>query len=87
MQSDLWGIMDKLNKEEEIISEAKRIIKDNIKFFESILAHLNGEDIRLKARATFAAWCLHQYLNNQFIDDLERAVHKEKMGEKQIDVH
>jgi len=56
------------------------IVKPDIKFFESLLKHLNGNDEGLKSRAMWASWCLHTYLNNGLILDIQKAM-KEHGGD------
>lgn len=67
-----------MKKEYENILEAKRSIKAHIQFFESLLNHLNGTDKALRGRACFASYCLHRYMNDQFMNDLQNAIEKSK---------
>lgn len=61
-------------KEDENVYEAKQSVKAHIKFFESLLGHLNGKDHVLKGRAMWAAWCLHRYINDGLVFDIEKAM-------------
>ena len=62
-----------MNTEEQNIKEAKNSIKYHIKFCQSLLKHVSGSDEQLKLRAMYATWCLHRYINDQLIDDIEKA--------------
>ncbi len=61
-------------REDQSVIEAKKSIKHHIKFFESLLKHLNGDDLILKGRSMWAAWCLHRYINDGLITDMEKAM-------------
>jgi hypothetical protein len=54
--------------------EAKHSIKENIKFFQMLLEHLKGPDKALRGRAIIAAWCVHRYMNDKLLDDVEKAM-------------
>jgi hypothetical protein len=56
------------------IQEAKLSIKSHIKFFESLLGHIKGNNEVLKARSMWASWCLHRYINDQLVFDIEKAM-------------
>ena len=56
------------------VKEAKKSLKTHIKFFEAMLQHIKGTDQTFKARAMWATWCLHQYINNQLMTDIEKAM-------------
>ena len=56
------------------IQEAKLSIKSHIKFFESLLGHIKGNNEMLKARAMWATWCLHRYINDGLMVDIEHAM-------------
>lgn len=60
--------------QQENIHDAKKSLKSHIKFFESILKHLNGDDPILLARSMWTAWCLNQYINDGLMRDIERAI-------------
>jgi hypothetical protein len=70
---------------EQNIYEAKQSIKSHIKFFESLLKHLNSDADRQKNRALWASWCLHRYINEGLIVDIEQAMksHTAANDEKQ----
>ena len=63
-----------MNKENKNVYEAKQSVKAHIKFFEALLKHLNGNDEVLKGRAMWASWCLHRYINDSFIPDIEKSM-------------
>ena len=56
------------------IQEAKLSIKSHIKFFESLLKHISGNDQELRGRSMWASWCLHRYINDKLIIDIEQAM-------------
>ncbi len=64
------------NEENKNIYEAKKSLKSHIKFFESLLHHINGTDEVLRARAMWATWCLHRYMNDRLIIDIEKAMNE-----------
>jgi hypothetical protein len=66
-----------MTDESNNVLEAKKSIKSHIKFFESLIKHLNSDNEVLKSRAMFAAWCLHRYLNDGLIIDMEKAMCKQ----------
>lgn len=56
------------------ITEAKKSLKHHIKFFDSLLLHIRrGEEPHL-SRAMWATWCLHRYINDGLIKDIEKAM-------------
>lgn len=63
-----------MNREDNSVIEAKKSLKAHIKFFEALLKHLNGNDTILKGRAMWATWCLHRYLNDGLLVDIEKAM-------------
>jgi hypothetical protein len=65
-----------MTKEHSNVLEAKRSLKDHIKFMEILIKHLNGPDKLLRGRATWAAWCIHRYLNDKLIGDIQDAIKK-----------
>ncbi len=60
--------------EDKNVQEAKQSLKSHIKFFEALLNHIKGGDEVLKGRAMWATWCLHRYINDGLINDIERAM-------------
>lgn len=64
----------KTEQENKNIHEAKQSLKAHIKFFEALLGHIKGNDQVLQARAMWATWCLHRYINDGLIADIERAM-------------
>lgn len=65
-----------MTQEYNNVLEAKKSVKSHIEFFEALLKHLNGTDKALRSRACFAAWCLHRYINDQLINDIQDAMEK-----------
>jgi hypothetical protein len=63
------------------ITEAKKSLKHQIKFFESLLAHIKRCEEPMLSRAMYASWCLHRYIQDQLMDDMEQAM-KEHTNEK-----
>lgn len=63
-----------MKKQNENVYEAKQCIKSHIKFFESLINHLNSSSEVLKGRAMWATWCLHRYINDGLISDIEKAM-------------
>lgn len=60
------------------ITEAKKSLKYHIKFFESLLTHIRrGEEPHL-SRSMWATWCLHRYINDQLVFDIEKAISENK---------
>lgn len=59
-----------MTKEYDTVLEAKRSAKAHIEFFEKLLEHLKGHDKALRTRAVWAAWCLHRYINDHLINDV-----------------
>ncbi len=58
--------------EEKNVYEAKKCIKATIKFFESLLGHLNSNDEAFKNRALFASWCIKRYMDDGLASDMEK---------------
>ncbi len=67
-----------MSEENSNVSEAKQSIKSHIKFFEALLKHLNGNDKVLQGRAMWAKWCLHRYINDGLVNDIEKAMRENK---------
>lgn len=63
-----------MTQEYNTVLEAKKSIKAHIEFFESLLKHLNGTDKALRGRAVWAAWCLHRYINDRLIGEIQMAI-------------
>ena len=61
-------------KENDNVREAKKSLKSHIKFFESLLHHIRFGEEQMKARAMWATWCLHRYINDGLIEDIEKAM-------------
>jgi hypothetical protein len=63
-----------MTQEYNTILEAKRSIKAHISFFEELLKHLNGPNKALRSRAVWATWCLHRYINDKLIGEIQTAI-------------
>jgi hypothetical protein len=61
-------------KDNNNVTEAKQSLKSHIKFLEALLDHVKGEDEIMKGRAMWTTWCLHRYINDGLIKDLEKAM-------------
>ena len=61
-------------REDKSVQDAKKSLKHHIKFFESLKAHLTGPNEVQKALAMWATWCLHRYINDSLIGDIEKAM-------------
>lgn len=68
-------------KEDKNVYEAKQSLKSHIKFFEALLNHIKGNDPVLKGRAMWATWCLHRYINDGLVKDIEMAMQQVRGGE------
>lgn len=73
-----------MTKEYDTVLEAKKSVKAHIIFLETILEHLKSHDKVLRGRAVLASWCLHRYINDHFINDINHvmAANAQKDGEK-----
>ena len=65
-------------------ADAKKTLKSHIKFLESLIKHIDGTDKLFKGRAMWTAWCLHKYINNNLMLDIEQAM--KEHGSGHIDV-
>jgi hypothetical protein len=74
-----------MSREDKAVIDAKKSLKAHIKFFESLLGHLRGNDTILKGRAMWATWCLHRYINDGLIGDIENAM--KEHGENKNESH
>ncbi len=63
-----------MSKSQGNVYEAKQSIKYHIKFLQSLKSHISGSDKVLKSRAMWATWCLHRYINDKLIEDMEKAM-------------
>lgn len=70
-------------RDNENIQEAKQSLKSHIKFLESLLGHIKHGDPILQGRAMWATWCLHRYINDQLVFDIEKAMTQFGDKEKQ----
>ena len=69
-----------MSKEDANVYEAKKSLKAHIKFLEALLSHLKGSDQILKGRAMWASWCIHRYLNDSLVADIESAMRRSQLG-------
>ena len=60
--------------ENDNVREAKKSLKSHIKFLESLIKHLQFGDNVMRGRAMWASWCLHRYINDGLISDIEKAM-------------
>lgn len=60
----------------ENIKEAKNSLKAHIKFFQALLSHIRSEQEPFMSRAMWATWCLHRYINDKLMTDIEEAIKK-----------
>lgn len=60
--------------ENKNITDAKHSLKSHIKFLEALLKHINGNDTILKNRAMWATYCLHRYINDGLMIDIETEI-------------
>lgn len=56
------------------ITEAKESIKYHIKFFESLLDNIRRGKEPHMGHAMWATWCLHRYIEDRLIEDIEKAI-------------
>lgn len=63
-----------MSEENKNVYEAKKSLKAHIKFFDALLKHVSGNDEALKARAMWATWCLHCYINDGLMIDIQHAM-------------
>lgn len=69
-----------MNKDEKNVYEAEVSIRAHIKFLKALLSHLKGSDQVLKGRAMWASWCIHRYLNDVLVADIESAMRRSQLG-------
>lgn len=69
---DEKGLM--MTKKHNNVLDAKRSLKIQITFMETLIKHLNGPDKALRTHAMWASWCFDQYFNNRFLDDIHNAI-------------
>lgn len=74
LKAGLIGQMKIDNGRKKITYEAKQSLKDHIRFIQSLIKHLTGKDETSKAKAVWTAYCLHNYLENGLISDVEKAI-------------
>ncbi len=67
-----------MSREDASVVDAKAVIKHQIKFLESLKKHIFGDNLMLKSNAMWTAWCLHQYMQNHLIKDIETAMREHK---------
>ena len=66
--------------EDHNVIEAKKALKHHIKFFTTLLKHLNGNDPDYKNRAVWVTWFLHKYINTGLALDMEKALKEQMEG-------
>lgn len=70
-----------MNKNEHI-KEAKKSLKAHIKFLESLQTHIKRGEEPMLSRAMFTTYCIHRYLNDELMNDVEMVMKKnQKQGE------
>ena len=74
-----------MNKEEQNVYDAKKAIKAHIKFFESLLKHLNGTDRAFKNRAMWTSWCLNNYMNNELMNDIQKRMKETAINDNNVE--
>lgn len=70
-----------MSKESEKI--AGKTMRSHIKFIESLITHIRGNDEVMKARAMWASWCIHRYMNEGLIKDIEDEMTKKREKERE----
>lgn len=63
-----------MTKESYKLQESKKRITSQIKFFELLLQHLQGTDPIYKSRAVWSSMCVHRYINNCLMSDIQIAM-------------
>ncbi len=63
-----------MTKDYDTVLEAKKSCKAHIQFFETLLQHLKGTDKVLRNRAVWASWCLHRYINDRLIGEIQKVI-------------
>jgi hypothetical protein len=58
------------------ITEAKKSLKHHIKFFESLKEHIRRGQEPMLSRSMWATWCLHRYIQDRLVGDIEEAMKK-----------
>ncbi len=56
------------------IQEAKKSLKAHIKFLESLKENITKKEEPMLSRAMWATWCLHRYINDQLVHDIQKAI-------------
>ena len=56
------------------IQKAKKSLKHHIKLLESLKDHITKEEEPMLSRAMWVTWCLHRYINEKLIHDIEEAM-------------
>ncbi len=60
------------------IQEAKKSLKAHIKFLESLKENITKKEEPMLSRAMWATWCLHRYINDQLVHDIEKVMKENK---------
>lgn len=61
---------------EQAIIEAKRSLKADIKFLESLLNHIKRGEEPMLSRAGWTSWVLHNYISHNLMEDVLEAMGK-----------
>ena len=61
------------------IKAAKKSLKAHIKFLKSLNDHIEKAKEPFLSRSMWATWCLHRYIEDRLVGDIEKAIkdHKE----------
>ncbi len=71
---ELMSTNKELNTREQNILDAKKSLKSHIRFFESLLDNLKfSQEGSTINKSMWAAWCLHRYIEDRLIGDMEKA--------------
>lgn len=60
--------------EVDTIKDAKKSIKNHIKFFQTLLEYIRSEKEPALSHAMWTAYCLHQYIEGKLVDDVIEAM-------------
>lgn len=60
--------------ENKNVVEAKKCLNAHLKFIQALKKHINGTDPIMKGRALWASWCIHRYMNDTLVSDIEKAM-------------
>ena len=63
-----------MSNDSDIIRDAKKSIKHHIKFLESLKQNISFGSDEMKHKAIWATYCLHRYMNDKLMDDIQAAI-------------